>query len=795
MNLATIDFETRSALSLLKHGSWIYSKHKTTEAMCLAYELPGYKEPRLWHMAHPQHLIAESPPPQDLFDHIADGGLVEAHNSFFERVIWMHQMVKNHGWPEMPHLQWRCSASRASAASLPRDLSGAVKAKGLPEEFHKDMGGRALMLKMCKPRKPRKAEIQEWMEAVGKTGDYRRFAAAFTAANGPLWHEPEDDIYNNWAYCKQDIRAEKALSGVLPQLTDDELAVWQMDQQMNERGAKFDLELARKALEMAGKWKEKLNKELEDMTGVDAGTKRQKVKDWLVEHEGLELPDTTAVTLEHYVANEPISGRARRVCEIVMDVNRTSTRKYQAMLDKCDPDDWRARDLLRYHGANTGRWSGNGIQVHNFPARDLIISDFDEAVVDIKSGDIEWCHAMYTDVMKLLSHSLRGAIVPEEGTDFIVADYASIEARCLLWEAGAQKALEIFYQGGDIYCDMATGIYGYEVIKGVHKLERQFGKQSILGLGFSMGFLTFLLTCRKYNIHFSRKDVLRIMGVEQMAKYEAWIRNYLCMDGLPVDMDRKALKKYRNKKRQAAKAIRRLVDAREDPKAIVHELALMKYTVDVYRNRYLEVKVMWNAQEAAAIKVVQQWQRAVEDARRAARQAFEESGEEISFGLMEWETTAWRDQFTSDRVECGKVTWFVEGGFLNCELPSGRCLKYRDPEVKMVRTSWGEEKPGLRYYRVNGVTRKWERTHTYGGKLVENITQAIARDIMANAMMLSRDGGTYFVVISVHDELVAEVSRGQGSEEDFEDLMGTVPHWAAGCPIAAEADRMARYRK
>lgn len=752
-NKATADFESRSACDLKKHGGYLYSLHPTTQAMCLHYKLPGEGRVRRWHMAHPQHLIAESPAPEELFAFVLAGGLVEAHNAFFEQCMWLNVMVARHGWPKVPPKQWRCSAAKASAAGLPRDLDGAVKAMGLPIE--KDMPGNRLMKKMCKPRQPRKDEVVAWMEAEGLTGDYRKLKAKFTAANGPLWHEEENDIYRLWDYCDTDVLAEEALSEAVPDLSPEELAIWQMDQAMNWRGARFDLDMADAALEMAKKWRDRLNDELEQMTGVSSATKRGEVKKWLAEHEDLDLPDTAAATLEWYIANEDMSGRARRVCEIVMDVNRTSTRKYQAMLDKAARGDWRVRDLLMYHGAGTGRWSGKGVQIHNFPARDLIVKDFDEACEAIKSRNLDWCVALFGDVMKLLSHALRGAIVADDGRDLIVADYSAIEARCVLWEADAQKALDIFRTGGDIYCDMATGIYGYKVEKSTHKAERQFGKQAILGLGYGMGFVTFLLTCRKYDIHFPRTDVLRIMGRDKLEKYEGWVRSYLCLDEPRPDMSPEEAKKYANKKRQAAKTRRRLVDAREDPRKIVHELALMKYTVDVYRARYSEVKQMWYDQEAAAIRAVQE----------------------------------------GGRVPCGKVVWEVKDGWLHCWLPSGRPIRYRDPEVKMARTSWGEQKPALRYMSVNGVTRKWERTATYGGKIVENITQAVARDIMANAMMLAHEGDTYDTIMSVHDELVCEVDKDKGSLEEFEELMSSIPPWAHGCPITAEAERYERYRK
>lgn len=78
---------------------------------------------------------------------------------------------------------------------------------------------------------------------------------------------------------------------------------------------------------------------------------------------------------------------------------------------------------------------------------------------------------------------------------------------------------------------------------------------------------------------------------------------------------------------------------------------------------------------------------------------------------------------------------------------------------------------------------------------MENITQAIARDILANAMLLAYKGDIYYTTMSVHDELICEVDKNEGSIGEFEDLMSSVPHWAHGCPITAEAQRYERYRK
>lgn len=729
---ATIDFETRSACNLRMQGAYPYSKDPTTEVMCMAYLLPDTEEVKCWHKAHPQYNIDESPEPHDLFAFILAGGLIEAHNVFFERTIWTHL---RQFWPEVNPEQWRCSASRASAASLPRDLEGACNAMRLPIE--KDMVGNKLMKKMCKPRKPRKAEISEWKEEHINT-------------HIPLmWHEEEEDLKRLWEYCTNDVLAEVALSNAIPELDPIELEIWQMDQDINWRGTKFDLDMVNAALELADKWRKRLNTELEQITGIYSATQRAAVKTWLAYNEGLDLPNTTAVTLEWQIANGNLSNRAKRICEITIDVNRTSTSKYKAILNRADLKDWRIRDMFMYHGAGTGRWAGKGVQVQNLPARDLIVKDFSEAAEVIKSKYMDWCIALYGDIMKLLSHSLRGTIVPTEGRDFMIADYSAIEARIVLWLANAISALKVFERGEDIYCDMATSIYGYEVVKGIHNKQRQFGKQAILGLGYGMGFLTFLLTCRRYGIHFTKEDCIRIMGVTRLAEYENRIREHLCIG---------TINKNAAEKRQARKVIKRLIEAREAPLDIIHELALMKYVVDIYRAKYPEVKQLWQDQEIAAIKAL-------------------------------------KNRKNEAIIECGKVSWHMDKDWLCCRLPSNRLMRYKDPAIKISETSWGEKKPALTYMCMSSVMHKWCRTITYGGKLVENVTQAIARDIMAWAMLKLHKDGTYDTIMSVHDEIISEVDENKGSIDEFETLISTIPFWAKGCPITAEAERVNRYKK
>lgn len=410
--------------------------------------------------------IQPTPEPTELFEWIAAGGLVEAHNAMMEKAIWRAIMMTEYLWPDIPRSQWRCSSAKASSYGLPRGLEKACIVMRLPVQ--KDKEGHKLMMKLCKPRKPSKNDPREWW------GSREEFLRLFR-------------------YCETDVLAEETFSHSLLDLIPLEQELWKIDQDINEHGLPIDRAFVETAIAHLNNMKDQANAEINRRTNgqVPKATNRQALLDWL-NGQGLELDNTQAATFDAMIAMpDDIPEHVLAVIKLVRRAGRASVAKYKAIMERLTAGD-RVRDMLVYAGASrTSRWSGAGFQPQNLPRGS--IKDMEATIERIMASDeitdlenefqIEGEEA--TDLFQLFSEALRGAIVPDPGMELVSADYNAIEARGLFWVCNHERGLDIFRdKSRDIYLDMAEDIYSVPsgtFNKKQNPNERQVGKVGILG--------------------------------------------------------------------------------------------------------------------------------------------------------------------------------------------------------------------------------------------------------------------------------------------------------------------------
>lgn len=669
-----LDYETRSEIDLKKVGAYEYARHLSTQILCVSWRVGSKGE--LKHQLENNWPAKVWSPAGKFNDDFKDfvrllsssNHKLIAHNAFFEQMVTRFVLPRLSTllqyMPLIPHDRWHCTAAGARALALPGHLEGAALALNLPVK--KDMEGRKLVLKMCKPRKA-------------------------TKSNSKKWHDSKADLKRLMQYCQTDVDAETHLFLQLPDLHPTERKVWLLDQKINSRGFKVDRPLVLNALKMIDMETRVLNIETNNLTNgeLSSATQRNAALSWL-EKQNVFLPDLRAKTVADTLKDSGgVKGPARRLLEIRQSISKTSTAKYEAF-EQRSRTDGRLRDILVYHTASTGRWGGSGVQPQNFYRPTMHQKDVEHAVKLIREEGVEalnWINTLYGSPMEVLANCLRSVIIAPEDKELFCADYAAIEARVLAWIAKHEVGLKAFRENQPIYELMAMVIYNLDHLEQVTKAQRQVGKQSELGCGYGMGWKKFMATCENF--------------------------------GIPVTEQ------------------------------------LAKTAVNAYRSTHQPVVKCWSNLERASILAV-------------------------------------RNPGKRFKVNC--TTWWVDKNFLWCGLPSGRKLAYYGPEIQYKTTPWNEKRPVLYHYGVNPLSRAWELGGTYGGRLTENVVQAVARDFMAAAMLRLDEKG-YETVLTVHDEDLAERVKGEGSVDEFTSLMAEIPPWGAGCPIKVEGWSGPRYRK
>lgn len=727
MTKLTIDFETQCELNLRAVGAYEYSMHKSCKVMCLSFKRSGEsKSPYLFNMAQMNRPYSESVSEFRMTWQTWIGSpdfVFSAHNAFFEQCIYNNVLVRRFGWPKIPIHKWRCTAAKAAASALPRNLAdaGAV----MRTLTQKDYEGHRVMMKLCKPTSAYKAWVEAKKEiAEGKNVGIKKQKIAEKPR--PLkFYTPEshpEDFAKLYHYCKIDVISEELLDASLPDLTPKEQELWFIDQKINLRGVAVDMPLVKKISSIMVAEAKTMTRELDILTMglVSSGNARAAILDFL-SLEGLELPNLRAATVDEFLENGLATGDAKRLLEIRKSLAKSSTAKYKKFLERAATDG-RVRDIVLFLGAQrTGRWAGVGIQPQNFPRG--VVKDVFEAIMRINTCSLEDLKMLYGEnLMPLFASVLRGMFVASPGCEMFVEDYSAIECRVLYWLAGHEAGLEHFRNGRDPYVIRAAKIFKKSILD-VTDDERQVGKAAELGCGYQMGDRKFVTS--------------------------AW-------DVYRAKVDR----------------------------------TIAKVAVTSFREDNWPVVEMWGEYQDAAIM-------AVENPGKFYR--------------------------------VGKVVFYRKGRFLKIRLPSGRDLTFADPQVvweatkklelnketyyastpQMLKSLLNDgakvvgsfDSKKLTYFEVNQMARKvdcvipkWALERTYGGKLVEGVTQAVARDILAEAIVRAEKKG-FSVLMHSHDELVSEAPKGKFKSEDYKKIMEQLPEWATGLPLKSGGWVGERYKK
>lgn len=347
----------------------------------------------------------------------------------------------------------------SATMGLPLSLEGVGAVLGL--EKQKLTEGKELIKYFCQPCAPTKAN-------GGRT------------RNLPF-HAP-DKWERFKAYNLRDVETEMAIQQKLAKFPVPD-AVWdeyRIDQEINDRGVRLDMDLVRRAIEMDARSKAELTAAMKEMTALENPNSVQQMKQFLTDN-GLIMDSIGKKEVAEAIKTAP--PRLAEVLTLRQQLAKSSVKKYQAMQNTVCADG-RARGMFQFYGANrTGRFSGRNIQLQNLPQNHL--PDLAEARALVRQDNYEALKILYGDVPDTLSQLIRTAFIPKDGTQFLVADFSAIEARVIAWFAGETWRQKVFESGGDIYCASASQMFKVPVEKhGINGYLRQKGKIAELALGY-----------------------------------------------------------------------------------------------------------------------------------------------------------------------------------------------------------------------------------------------------------------------------------------------------------------------
>ena len=468
MKTLSIDIETYSDIPLQKSGVYRYCESPNFEILLFGYSADSGP-------VQVVDLACGEKIPADVLDALTDDAVTKwAFNASFERVCLsrylrdlginldpfhdkhpLSQEVARFLNPE----SWRCSMVWAATMGLPLSLEGVGSVLGL--EKQKLTEGKELIKFFCQPCAPTKTNGQR-------------------TRNLPF-HAPDKwDAFKR--YNLRDVETEMGIQQRLAKfpVPDQIWEEYHIDQEINDRGVRLDMELVRSAIDMDTRSRHELTTAMKRMTALENPNSVQQMKQWLSDN-GMETESLDKKAVAELLKDAP--AELREVLSLRQQLAKSSVRKYQAMENTVCSDS-RARGMFQFFGAaRTGRFSGRNIQLQNLPQNHL--PDLAEARALVRAGDFAAVKLLYEDVPDTLSQLIRTAFIPKDGAQFLVADFSAIEARVIAWYAGETWRQKVFEKGGDIYCASASQMFKVPVEKhGINGHLRQKGKIAELALGY-----------------------------------------------------------------------------------------------------------------------------------------------------------------------------------------------------------------------------------------------------------------------------------------------------------------------
>lgn len=674
--------------------------------------------------------------PSDLLNHVAQGGPVAAWNVTFEWFIWNFVCVRKYGWPPLNFEQCHCDMAKSRRYSMPGPLAHAAKVVGGAQ---KDKAGSNLIQKLTRPHTPTKNRL-----GVRRTRDT----------------DPEDFAAFD-QYCDQDVVAEMATAAHMPDLTTSERATWLADQRVNARGVQVDVAALDACLYIMQKVTERFTDELRDITcgavsSVNAGAQ---FIAWLGSL-GVHTHSIDADNVKEILGWESsrLPQPARRALEIRQALGGANIKKLPKLKLQLNSDG-RLRNQYTYCGAATGRWSAGGVQLQNLTAKGP------------KSKTCDICGRVVGTGCRLEVMGARGSCPECGGNDWTTNHEWKVEhvefAIADIMRRDLDRVIDVW---GDPCTLLAGCLRGLFIAKEGHEL---------ICCDFSAieaVVLACLSRCQW------RIDVFNTHG-------EIYEMSASKITGIPFAefAEYKAANDMHHPLRKAIGKVAELASGYGGWLG-----AWKAFGAEEHFDNDDEIKAQIIAWREASPEIVEFW-----------------GGQHRQTGAKPWDSTPELFGLEGAAVAAvlnpghcfnvGDVGYGVQNDVLYCRLPSGRFLYYHRPRLDRGEDHFKRPSYKLTFEGYNSNAQKgppgWQRMETYGGRLAENVTQAVAADIQSEALKRCEDSG-YSVVMHTHDELTAEVKIGSGKTlAGMTELMTQRPEWASWWPIRGAGWTHKRYQK